>query len=136
MKPPPQLVVVSHVTKRGGPHMRDIRVDLQDRANMLQQQISAEHARLEERIAQLKREQTGKVADLKTELDSILKVIEMEQRRLGGPALVLGPQQQKPAEPAAGAHVTGVEGSLRAALDRIAKESPPTDLASRLRQAG
>jgi hypothetical protein len=45
--------------------MRDLRGDLQDRADMVEQQINAEHAQFDNLIEQLKREQDSRLEDLK-----------------------------------------------------------------------
>ena len=50
---------------RGGSPMRDLRGDLQDRADMVEQQINAEHAQFDNLIKQLKREQDSRLEDLK-----------------------------------------------------------------------
>src|SRR5262245_41903902 len=62
--------------------MRDIRGDLQDRANLLEQQIIADEAQFEKRVAQMKAEHEARLKDLGAEFDVITKVHELEQRRL------------------------------------------------------
>ena len=47
--------------------MRDIRGDLQERANMSEQQINAAQQQLEKLIDQLKREKDSRTADLKAD---------------------------------------------------------------------
>lgn len=56
--------------------MRDIRGDLQDRVNIVEQQINDEHAQFETLIAQLKREQDSRLEDLKAQLQSVNRLIE------------------------------------------------------------
>jgi hypothetical protein len=62
--------------------MRDIRGDLQERANLLGQQINAARSQFEQAIEQLKREQNSRGSDLRSELESVNRVMELEHRRL------------------------------------------------------
>jgi hypothetical protein len=62
--------------------MRDIRGDLQDRASLLEEQISAHEAQFEKRVAQMKAEHEARLKDLRDEFDAITKLLELEQRRL------------------------------------------------------
>ena len=57
--------------------MRDIRGDLQDRADIVEQQINAELAQFETLIARLKREQECRLEGLKAQLQAVNKVIEV-----------------------------------------------------------
>ena len=57
--------------------MRDLRGDLQDRADMVEQQINAEHAQLQTLIAQLKMEQDSRLEDLKAKLQAVNRLIEV-----------------------------------------------------------
>jgi hypothetical protein len=57
--------------------MRDIRGDLQDRANMVEQQINAEQAQFERLIAQLKKKQGSRLEDLRAQLQAVNKLIEV-----------------------------------------------------------
>jgi hypothetical protein len=50
---------------KGGSFMRDIRTDLQDRAHSVAQQISAENARFESLVSQLRAEQDNKLEHLR-----------------------------------------------------------------------
>jgi aryl carrier-like protein len=65
--------------------MRDIRGDLQDRANLFAEQISAAQDQFDKLIEQLRREQETRLADLKSGLDSVRLVLGIEDRRAGGP---------------------------------------------------
>ena len=56
--------------------MRDIRGDLQDRANVVEQQISAENAQFEQLILQLKAEQDNRVEHLRAQLQLVNKLLE------------------------------------------------------------
>jgi hypothetical protein len=62
--------------------MRDIRGDLQDRANLLEEQINAHEAQFEKLIDQLKREHDQRLDDLKTEFEAVNRLLELELRRL------------------------------------------------------
>lgn len=63
--------------------MRDIRDDLQDRANLLAEQISASRSQFDKHIEQLKLEHQGKLEDLKSDLNCIRLVMKTEDRLLG-----------------------------------------------------
>ena len=63
--------------------MRDIREDLQERVELVKQQINAEQNRFEKLLKQLSSEQDGKVRYVKAELETVKRVIEIEHRRLG-----------------------------------------------------
>jgi hypothetical protein len=63
--------------------MRDIRGDLQDRANQLAEQISATQGQFDKFMEQLKLEHQGKLEDLKSELNSVHMVMKTEDRLLG-----------------------------------------------------
>ena len=62
--------------------MRDIRGDLQDRANLLEEQIKAHEAQFEKLIDQLKREHEQRLDDLKTEFEAVNRLLDLELRRL------------------------------------------------------
>lgn len=61
--------------------MRDIRGDLQDRANLLAEQISAAQDQFDKLIEQLKHEHATRVDGLKSGLDTVRLVIRIEDRR-------------------------------------------------------
>jgi vesicle coat complex subunit len=65
--------------------MREIRDDLQDRANVVEQQISAENAQFEQLILQLKAEQDSRVEHLRDrglpDLNAELKQLTMDPWR-------------------------------------------------------
>jgi len=65
-----------------GEAMRDIRGDLQDRAALLEEQINAHEAQFDKLIEQLKREHDSRLEDLKTELEAVNRLMELELRRL------------------------------------------------------
>lgn len=56
--------------------MRDIRTDLQDRADSVAQQISAENARFANLVSQIESEQNSKLTHLRTQLRLANKLIE------------------------------------------------------------
>jgi hypothetical protein len=62
--------------------MRDIRGDLQDRAALLEEQINAHEAQFDQLIDQLKREHDSRLEDLKTELEAVTRLLDLELRRL------------------------------------------------------
>jgi hypothetical protein len=62
--------------------MRDIRNDLQERARLIEEQISGAYAQFEKMIEQLQAEREGRVADLKSELGAVVKLLEAEHRRM------------------------------------------------------
>lgn len=63
--------------------MRDIRGDLQDRANLLKEQINAHQAQFDTLIEQFKREYDARLDDLKAELEAVNRLMDLELRRLG-----------------------------------------------------
>lgn len=63
--------------------MRDIREDLQERVELVKQQINAEQSRFEKLLKQLSSEQDSKVRYVKAELETVKRVIEIEHRRFG-----------------------------------------------------
>ena len=63
--------------------MRDIRGDLQDRANLIAEQISATQGQFDAHIEKLKREHQTILEDLKSALHNVHTVIGIEGRRLG-----------------------------------------------------
>src|SRR6476660_5472836 len=67
---------------RGEGAMRDIRIDLQERARLIEDQISASYAQFEKMIEQLQNERDGKVSDLKAEFAALGKLMEVENRRM------------------------------------------------------
>ena len=55
--------------------MRDIRSDLQERADRVRQQINAEGAQFEKLLSQLKTEHSSRVEPLKVQLRAVSKLI-------------------------------------------------------------
>jgi hypothetical protein len=62
--------------------MRDIRGDLQERANLVDEQIRAAVAHFDKAIQQLQTERDARIADLKAGLAMIAKFMEFEERFL------------------------------------------------------
>ena len=62
--------------------MRDIRGDLQERANLVDEQIRAVGAHFDKTIQQLQTERDARIADLKAGLAMIVKFMEFEERFL------------------------------------------------------
>ena len=63
--------------------MRDIRGDLQDRANLIAEQISATQGQFDAHIEKLKSEHQTILEDLKSALHNVHMVIGFEGRRVG-----------------------------------------------------
>jgi hypothetical protein len=63
--------------------MRDIRGDLQDRANLIAEQITAKQGQYDAHIQKLKMEHQTILEDLKSALHNVHMVIGFEGRRLG-----------------------------------------------------
>jgi hypothetical protein len=76
--------------------MRDIRGDLQDRANRVAEQISATQAQFDKVLEQLKLEHQAKLEELKSDLTAVRTVMKTEDR-LGG---VIAPTKQLEPSPA------------------------------------
>ena len=79
--------------------MRDIRDDLQDRANLLAEQISAAQGQFDKFIEQLKLEHQGKLEDLKSDLNSVHMVMKTEDRLLGSVTLSKLQSEPRPPQP-------------------------------------
>jgi hypothetical protein len=62
--------------------MRDIRGDLQDRANLIAEQISIARGHFDKHIEQLNSQHQTILADLKSELHNVHLVIGIEGRRI------------------------------------------------------
>jgi hypothetical protein len=80
--------------------MRDIRGDLQDRVNLLEEQMKAQQGQFETLIEQIKREHESRLEALRTELAAVNTLMEVENRRLAGvPAVSAAPQEQPQPHP-------------------------------------
>ena len=58
--------------------MRDIRSDLEERANIIQEQLKASYAHFESVVQQLQRERDTRIADLNQTLVMIEKLMQFE----------------------------------------------------------
>jgi hypothetical protein len=67
----------------GDHQMRDIRGDLQDRAKLIAEQISATQGQYDAHIQKLKSERQTILEDLKSALHNVHMVIGLEGRRVG-----------------------------------------------------
>lgn len=81
--------------------MRDIRADLQERAKFIDAEINSAYAHFEKLLEQLESERDDRVAGLKSELEVVTKFIEIEHRRMGGPAAIQPPAIHQPGPPLA-----------------------------------
>ena len=79
--------------------MRDIREDLQDRANFLRGQMDAAQAQLEKSIDQIKQEHDSRLEGLKADLAAVTKLLGSEHRRLGNTPPASKAQAQPQAQP-------------------------------------
>jgi hypothetical protein len=85
--------------------MRDIRSDLQDRAEALERELKAAQTRFDELMMRLKEEHEDRLEDLKNEFDAVKLIIGLEQRRLangvanGHPLVKPQPQAQNSEAP-------------------------------------
>jgi hypothetical protein len=66
-----------------GKAMRDIRSDLLERVDRIEGRIKAAHVQCEEKIIQLQAERDAKVADLKSSIALLAKLLEFEQAEMG-----------------------------------------------------
>jgi len=82
-----------------GEVMRDIRADLQDRANFLKEQINAAQAQFEKHVEQIKQEHDSKLKDLKADLNAVTTLLGAEQRRLANAPSVPKAQPEGPEPP-------------------------------------
>ena len=63
--------------------MRDIRSDLLERVALMERRIKAAHAHYEDKIKQLQNERDAVVANLKSSIAMLAKLIELEQAEMG-----------------------------------------------------
>ena len=76
--------------------MRDICSDLQERANFIEQQIRAAHSHFEKMVQQLQRERDMRIADLKSGLAIIEKLMEFENSRVSNVVKFTNPSAPRP----------------------------------------
>ena len=70
--------------------MRDIRADLEERANIIQGQVNAAHAHFEKVMQQMQAERDAKIAELTETLAMINKVMQFESG-IGDKVVTLSP---------------------------------------------
>jgi hypothetical protein len=95
--------------------MRDIRGDLQDRANLIAEQIGTTQGQFDKQIEQLKNQRQTILEDLKSALHQVHLVIGIEGRRLGSSLSATEVQSQ-----------AGPRSHYR--LERTQPQQPPSDL--------
>jgi protein subunit release factor B len=61
--------------------MRDIRDDLMERIQVLELQMSGVQGVFEQQVEQLKEQRDSRLEELKIELDTVNRVMQIEQRR-------------------------------------------------------
>jgi hypothetical protein len=76
--------------------MRDIRSDLQERSNLIEEQITAVVAHFEKAVDQLQSERDARLAELEAELAALGALIEAEHRRLPQGPRPMEPERQDP----------------------------------------
>jgi hypothetical protein len=76
--------------------MRDICDDLEERAALVDEQIRGTYARFEDAVRRLQRERDERLDELKSDLASIEKVMELEQRRGGNSPEGHSPHKSSP----------------------------------------
>jgi hypothetical protein len=76
--------------------MRGIRNDLQERANLCEEQIRAAYAHLEKMIQQLQSERDMRIADLKAGLATIERLMAFEESLMGNVVMLESPQGPRP----------------------------------------
>ena len=71
--------------------MRDIRSDLEERAKLIDAEISAAFAHFEKVLAQVQGERDARVAELKSDLETVRKLMEVEHRGIGNAPVPIRP---------------------------------------------
>ena len=102
--------------------MRDIRIDLQERARLIEEQISASYAQFEKMIEQLQSERESRVSELKSELAALSKLMEVEHRRMAN-VLPLATQAPAPQSSPAPQQSPGPQLSLSDFIMRSLNEA-------------
>ena len=72
--------------------MRDIRNDLEERANFVQEQIRGSHAHFENAVRQLQQERDSRIADLTETLSMIKKLMQFESGVMDNVVTLENPQ--------------------------------------------
>jgi hypothetical protein len=71
--------------------MRDIRCDLEERAKLIDAQINSAFTHFEKVLAEVQGERDARVAELKSDLETVRKLMELEHRRIGNAPVPLRP---------------------------------------------
>ena len=72
--------------------MRDIRNDLEERANFVQEQIRGSHAHFENAVRQLQQERDARIADVTETLSMIKKLMQFESGVMDNVVTLENPQ--------------------------------------------
>ena len=72
--------------------MRDIRNDLEERANFVQERIRGSHAHFENAVRQLQQERDARIADLTETLSMIKKLMQFESGVMDNVVTLENPQ--------------------------------------------
>lgn len=72
--------------------MRDIRNDLEERANFVQEQIRGSHAHFENAVRQLQQERDARIADLTETLSMIKKLMQFKSGVMDNVVTLENPQ--------------------------------------------
>ena len=75
--------------------MRDIRSDLQERARLVEHEITTVNSRFQNTIEQLQKERDKRVAELNAELGTLRVLIETEEARLANAQRPVAPGQHQ-----------------------------------------
>lgn len=105
--------------------MRDIRRDLQDRAHLLEEEMTAAQVQFEKKIEQLKAERDVRIQELKDELNAIGRLIEAEQRRMDGNGAAQPAQNGAANGMAAGQNISSGQQAMGDFLMRVLTENGP-----------
>jgi hypothetical protein len=92
--PPQALLNLTHSGR--GTLMRDIRSDLEERANIIQEQLKASYAHFEKVVQQLQRERDTRVADLNQTLVMIEKLMQFESGVMDNVVTLENPPSTQP----------------------------------------
>ncbi|HEX2448341.1 MAG TPA: hypothetical protein VHK26_09170 [Methyloceanibacter sp.] len=79
--------------------MRDIRSDLQERAGVIGEQIRTAQVQFDKFVEQLTDEHNTRLQDLRSELEAVKTLINIEHRRHSGSQSAPQPQAQGPQPP-------------------------------------
>ncbi|MEG6508230.1 hypothetical protein V6C03_04530 [Methyloligella sp. 2.7D] len=95
--------------------MRDIRKDLQDRAQILEDEINAAQVQFDKKVEQLKVERDTRIEEIRDEIAALNRLIEAEKRRI---------DQATPQAPAAVALSPGQQALVDFVLRTLSEHGP------------